>query len=1051
MQLAEVSIRRPVFATVLSLLIVLIGAVSFNRLTVREYPKIDEPVVTVSVRYAGASAEVIESQVTKPLEDSIAGIDGVDVITSISRAEQGQITVRFRLEKDADSAAAEVRDRTSRVRNRLPQAIEEPVIAKVEADAFPVIFMAFSSETQTQLQINDLINRVVKSRLQTVTGVADVRIFGERKYAMRVWLDTDKLAAYRLTTQDVEDAIRRSNLELPAGRIESQQREFSVTSQTDLMRPGQFGDIVVKSVNGFPVKVRDVARVQESAAEERTAVRLNGRSAVAVGVIRQATANPLDLSKGVREAIPKLQADLPPGMQIDIANDNSVFIDRSVKNVYKTIAEAVVLVALVIFVFLRTLRASLIPIVTIPVSLVGTFALMALAGFSINTLTLLALVLAIGLVVDDAIVMLENIYRHIEEGMDPFSASIKGAREIGFAVITMTATLVAVYAPLAFTPGRTGRLFVEFALALAGAVVVSGVVALTLTPMMCSQLLKHNPQPNWFDRTMERLLTRLSDRYGSALRWIVTARAVPLSSRSGIGQRIKGAVLQARWLVVGVMLASGVAIVLVFPTMKQELSPLEDRGVILANITAPDGATLDYTNRYAQAVEKIGQPYKEFDRIFANVGNPTVAQASVVYRTVDWEDRKRTTIEMARELQPKFGGLPGVSVFTITPPSLGQGFRERPVNFVIQTSDSYQNLSAVARQMLEEIAKNPGIVSPDIDLRLNKPELRIEVVRDKAADLGVSVEVVAKAIETVLGGRNVTRYKRDAEQYDVIVQTEARGRTTPEDIERIYVRGRNDTMIPLSALVKVRESVSPRELNHFGQRRSVSITASLAPDYSLGEALKFLDATAAKVLKTGYTTDLNGTSREFKNSQGALQVVFVLALVFIFLVLAAQFESFVDPLVIMLSVPLSMIGALLALKWSGGSINVYSQIGLITLVGLITKHGILIVEFTNQLRAQGMDITDALIKASSQRLRPILMTTGAMVLGAVPLALATGAGAESRIQIGWVIVGGMSLGTLLTIFVVPTMYMLFARKAIPGANTAVAKDAPVVHPEYVAK
>ena len=1060
MQLAEISIRRPVFATVLSLLIVLIGAVSFNRLTVREYPKIDEPVVTVSVRYAGASAEVIETQVTKPLEDSIAGIDGVDVITSISRAEQGQITVRFRLEKDADSAAAEVRDRTSRVRNRLPQAIEEPVIAKVEADAFPVIFMAFSSETLSQLEINDLINRVVKSRLQTVTGVADVRIFGERKYAMRVWLDTDKLASYRLTTQDVEDAIRRSNLELPAGRIESQQREFSVTSQTDLIRPAQFGDIVVKNVNGFSVKVRDVARVQEAAAEERTAVRLNGRAAVAVGVIRQATANPLDLSRGVREAIPRLKADLPPGMLIDIANDNSIFIDRSVKNVYKTIAEAVILVALVIFVFLRTLRASLIPIVTIPVSLVGTFALMALAGFSINTLTLLALVLAIGLVVDDAIVMLENIFRHIEEGMDPFSASIKGAREIGFAIITMTATLVAVYAPLAFTPGRTGRLFIEFALALAGAVVVSGFVALTLTPMMCSQLLKHNPKPNWFDRTMERLLTRMSDRYGMALRWIVTARATARSENSampgkvGLGQRIKAAVLQARWLVVGVMLASGVAIVLVFPTMKQELSPLEDRGVILANVVAPDGATLEYTNRYAQALERIGQPYKEFDRIFANVGNPTVAQASVVYRTVDWDERKKTTLEMARELQPKFNSLPGVSVFAITPPSLGQGFRERPLNFVIQTSESYQNLNTVTRQMMDEIAKNPGIVSPDVDLRLNKPELRIEVVRDKAADLGVSVEVVAKAIETVLGGRNVTRYKRDAEQYDVIVQTEARGRSTPEDIERIYVRGRNDTMIPLSALVRVRESVSPRELNHFGQRRSVSITASLAPDYSLGEALKFMDATAAKVLKTGYSTDLNGTSREFKNSQGALVIVFALALLFIFLVLAAQFESFVDPLVIMLSVPLSMIGALLALKWSGGSLNVYSQIGLITLVGLITKHGILIVVFTNQLRADGMDMVDALIKASSQRLRPILMTTGAMVLGAVPLALATGAGAESRIQIGWVIVGGMSLGTLLTIFVVPTMYTLFARKAIPGANMAVAKeepDGPAAHPEYVAK
>ena len=530
MQLAEVSIRRPVFAAVLSLLIVLIGAVSFNRLSVREYPKIDEPVVTVSVRYAGASAEVIESQVTKPLEDSIAGIDAVDVITSISRADQAQISVRFRLEKDADSAAAEVRDRTSRVRNRLPQAIEEPVIAKVEADAFPVIQIAFSSESLTPLQINDLVNRIVKPRLQTVTGVADVRIFGERKYAMRVWLDSDRLAAFRLTTQDVEDAIRRSNLELPAGRIESQQREFSVTSQTALVRPAQFGEIVIRNINGFAVKLKDVARVQEGAADERTAVRLNGRSAVAVGVIRQATANPLDLSKGVREVLPKLKADLPPDLLVDVANDNSVFIDRSVRNVYATIIEAIVLVALVIFVFLRTLRASIIPLVTIPVSLVGTFALMSLAGFSVNTLTLLALVLAIGLVVDDAIVMLENIFRHIEEGMDPFSAGIKGAREIGFAIVTMTATLVAVYAPLAFTPGRTGRLFIEFALALAGAVLVSGFVALTLTPMMCTLLLRHNPKPNRFDRGMEKLLSSLSKRYGAALRWVMSK---PLA-RNGI-------------------------------------------------------------------------------------------------------------------------------------------------------------------------------------------------------------------------------------------------------------------------------------------------------------------------------------------------------------------------------------------------------------------------------------------------------------------------------------------------------------------------------------
>jgi multidrug efflux pump len=1041
LQLPEIAIRRPVFATVLSLLVVLVGLVSFNRLSVREYPKIDEPVVTVRVKYPGASAEVIETQVTKPLEDSIAGIDAVDVITSISRADESQISVKFRLEKDADAAAAEVRDRTSRVRNRLPQAIEEPVIAKVEADAFPVIWLAFTSDTLSPLQVNDLVNRIVKSRLQTVTGVADVRIFGERKYAMRVWLDPDKLAGYRLTTQDVEDAIRRSNLELPAGRIESQQREFSVTSQTDLVRPAQFGEVVIKNVNGFPVKVRDVARVEEAAADERSKVRLNGKLAISAGVIRQATANPLTLSQGVREMIPRLQADLPPGVMIDIANDNSLFIDRSVKNVYETITEAIVLVALVIFVFLRTVRASIIPIVTIPVSLIGAFAMMALAGFTINTLTLLALVLAIGLVVDDAIVMLENIYRHIEEGLDPFSASIRGAREIGFAVITMTLTLVAVYAPLAFTPGRTGRLFVEFALALAGAVVVSGFVALTLTPMMCSKLLRHNPKPNLFDRSMERWLTALAQRYGVALRWVLLRR---WQARSGAG-RIAGALLQARWIVIGVMALSALGIVLVWPTMRQELSPLEDRGTILATVNAPDGSTLEYTDRYAQALERMGQQYKEFDRIFGSIGNPTVSQANVVYRAVDWENRKRTTLEIARELGPKTNSLPGVNAFIVTPPSLGQGFRERPLNFVIQTSDSYENLSRVARQIVDEIAKNPGIVSTDIDLRLNKPDLRIEVDRAKAADMGVSVEVVAKALETMLGGRQVTRYKRDAEQYDVIVQTEPRGRTTPEDIDSINVRGRGDTMIPLSALVKVRESVSPRELNHFGQRRSVSITGNLAPDYSLGQALTFMDQTAAKVLKPGYTTELNGTSREFKSSQGALAIVFVLALLFIFLVLSAQFESFIDPLVIMLSVPLSMIGALLALKWSGGSLNVYSQIGLITLVGLITKHGILIVEFSNKLREQGLEPIDAVVKAASQRLRPILMTTGAMVLGATPLAMATGAGAESRVQIGWVIVGGMSLGTLLTVFVVPTMYMLFARGKVPGANKAHTREQAVPH------
>ena len=1031
MQLPEISIRRPVFATVLSLLILLIGYVSFTKLSVREYPKIDEPNVTVETRYRGASSEVVESQVTKVLEDSLAGIEGVDVITSVSRQEQSQITVRFVLSRDADSAAADVRDKVSRVRQRLPSDIDEPVVAKIEADAQPVIWLAFSSDTHNVLQLSDMANRLAKPMLQTAPGAADVRVFGERKYSMRVWIDPDKLAAYRLTVQDVEDALRRSNVEVPAGRIESRQREFNVTTATDLQRPSEFAQVVIRTVNGQPVRIGDVAQVRQGPASERTATRLNGKDAITLGVIRNATANPLDLSAGVREMIPKIKANLPAGVEIEVANDNSVFIDRSIKAVFTTILEAVVLVALVIFVFLRTIRASIIPLVTIPVSLIGSFALMALFGFSINTLTLLALVLAIGLVVDDAIVVLENIYRHIEEGKAPLEAAIIGAKEIGFAVVAMTLTLAAVYAPLAFAPGRTGRLFAEFALALAGSVVVSGFVALTLSPMMCSKLLKHNPNPWFFDRWIERGLQAVTRGYAKLLGWS----------------------LKVRWLVVLIMLGSAVGTWALLADMKRELAPMEDRGVILTNVNAPDGATLDYTGKYAQAIERIGMQYKEFDRIFTVTGNPTVAQAIVFYRAVPWEERTKKTTDIAREVAGRIGSLPGVTAFPITPPSLGQGFRERPINYVIVTSDSYQNLSQTVRAFQDELAKNPGFVQVDTDLRLNKPEIKMEVDREKAADLGVSVDVVARAVETMLGGRNVTRYKREGEQYDVIVQTNSSERDTPDDIERMFVRGKNDQMIPLSALIKLREVVVPRDLNHFGQRRSASITANLSPEYSLGQALDFMDATAKKVLKPGYATDLAGQSREFRNASGSLAIVFAMALLFIYLVLAAQFESFVDPFIIMLSVPLSMVGALAALQWSGGTLNVFSQIGLITLVGLITKHGILIVEFANQLREQGVATLEAVQRSASQRLRPILMTTGAMVLGALPLALATGAGAESRQQIGWVIVGGMSLGTLLTIFVVPTMYTLLARKKAPGANKEVitpdtSHAAPDASPVY---
>jgi multidrug efflux pump len=752
-------------------------------------------------------------------------------------------------------------------------------------------------------------------------------------------------------------------------------------------------------------------------------VRLNGVPAISTGVIRNATANPLEVADGVRAAMPLIQRDLPASVTVVQANDLSVFIDRSIKAVYKTVIEAVVLVALVVFVFLRTLRASFIPLVTIPVSLIGAFALIALAGFTVNTLTLLALVLAIGLVVDDAIVVLENIFRHIEEGLSPFQAALKGVREISFAVVAMTLTLAAVFTPLAFTPGRTGRLFSEFALTLAGAVVVSGFVALTLTPMLCSKLLRHNPAAELLRPRHGAHAGGLTKGYSAALR----------------------ASLRVRWLVVLVMLASGAGSWWLFSTAKSELAPIEDRGVIAMPIRAPDGATLEYTARYLDAIEAITSQYPELDRRFLFMGGGQVSSAFGAMRTVDWTERTKSTQQLQRELIPRLSALPGISAFPVTPPSLGQGFRERPINVVVVSSDSWDNMARAAQAMMTEIAKNPGLVQPDIDLQLNKPEIFMDVDRTRAADMGVSVEAVARTVETMLGGRVVTRYKRDADQYDVIVQTSAGGRTTPDDIEKLFVRGRNDVMVPLSSLIQVREAVSPRELNHFNQRRSVTITANLAPGYALSDALTFMDETAARVLPQGYATELNGVSREFRSSAGALGLVFVLALVFIFLVLAAQFESFVDPFVILLSVPLSMVGALGAMHLSGGTLNVYSQIGLITLVGLITKHGILIVEFSNQLRQQGRGVMDAVTEAASLRLRPILMTTGAMVLGAVPLALSTGAGAESRQQIGWVIVGGMSLGTLLTIFVVPTIYTLFARQGVPGEITTPEAAEPLPH------
>jgi multidrug efflux pump len=1027
MMLPEICIKRPVFATVLSLIIVLIGLISYTRLSVREYPRIDEPVVSVSVTYRGASAEVVESQVTKPLEDSLAGIEGVEVMTSQSRSETSRINVRFTLKRDPDSAAADVRDKVARARGKLPDTIDEPIIAKVEADSNPIIYIAVQAGSLSTLEASDFVKRYVQPRLSVLPGAADVRIFGERQVSMRINLDRTRLAAYKLTVQDVEDAIRRQNAEIPAGRIESTSREFTVVAETDTRTPDQFSNIIVANVGGYPVRIRDVGTAEIGAVDDRVISRFNGKSSLNIGVIKQAVSNPLELSNAVKAEVDKINPTLPPGMKLIVAYDTSVFIDRSIKSVFETIGEAILLVVLVIYFFLRSLRATLIPIITIPVSLIGTFGLMYLFGFTINTLSLLAIVLAIGLVVDDAIVMLENIFRHVEEGMPRKEAAILGAREIGFAIVAMTLTLASVFAPLAFATGRTGRLFIEFALTLAGAVMVSGFIALTLSPMMCSLLLKHQERHSWIYNTIEGWINALTNGYRRALT----------------------ATLHARWLVAIVwVVVLGVGVTF-FTMLKSELAPTEDRGVVFGLVTAPQGSTPKYVADQIRPIEEFYSQIPEAAAYTSIQGFPTVVDGNAVLRLKPWEDRKKKQQQITDEMRPKFASIPGAIAFPINPPSLGQSFRSTPIEFVVMSQVPYAELQRTVDRYLEEVRKYPGVQNLQTDLRLNTPEVRVAINRDKLSDVGIAVDTVGRTLETMLGGRQVTRFKREGEQYDVIVQVAPLDRTTPADISDAYVRARDGSMVQLSNLVDVREGVAPQSLNHFNRLRAVKITGTLAPGYAVGEALDAMNAAAKVALPNTAQTDYDGQSREFKKSGSEIYFTFVLALAFIYLVLSAQFESFINPFVIMLSVPLSMTGALVTLWLAGGTLNIYSQVGLVTLVGLITKHGILIVEFSNQLRDKGEPMMQAVIDAATMRLRPILMTTGAMVLGALPLALATGAGAESRTQIGWVIVGGMTFGTFLTLFVVPTAYTLLAghtHDVKPGQ--APAAHAPIPQPGH---
>ncbi|QLC74595.1 efflux RND transporter permease subunit [Pseudomonas sp. LPB0260] len=1008
MSLPELCIRRPVLACVLSLVLVLLGLMGYQRLTVREYPNIDVPIVTVSVGYPGASPQIMESQVAQPIEDVLSGIEGLDFVSSVSRTENTQITARFRLGSDADVAANDVRDRLGRVRGLLPDEIDEPVVQKVEADAQPVMFLAFYSERHSPMAITDLLERLVKDRLQVIPGVSEVQIRGARSPAMRIWLDPERLAAHGLTVQDVEDALRRQNVEIPAGRIESRQREFNLLSETDLRSAEAFEQLILDDSRGYLLRLADVGRAEIGPASTRSVVRFNGQPAVVIGMVKQATANPLDISDGVQAALADVRALLPEGMQMAVAHDSSLFIRESIDNVYTTIWEAVALVILIIFLFLRSLRATLIPLVTIPVSLIGAFALMALMGFSINTLTLLAMVLAIGLVVDDAIVMLENIHRHLERGLSPLQAAFKGSREIAFAVIAMTLTLAAVYAPIGFMPGTTGKLFTEFAWTLAGAVIVSGFVALSLSPMMCARLLpphRPNARHNRAYNLIEDGLHGLSLGY----------------------QRLLAHALERWWLVLALLAAVLLTCFWLFAGLRSELAPTEDTGTIIGVFSAPEGATIDYTSRYARQIEAVYDGIAETNRYVVITGFPTVTQGISFMKLEDWDQRQRSQFAIRQELLPRLQEIPGIRAFPVNRPPLGQSVRSQPVNLVIRSSLEFAELEGYVEALLERLRDYPGLESLDSDLKLNTPQLKVSVNREQAVAVGSDVATIGRSLESLFGSRQVTRFKRLGEQYEVLVQLADVDRSNPADLDRVYVRGRDGGMVQLSNLIEVRESVAPRELNHFNQLRAATLSANVGAGNTLGEALEHLEGEARELFPDGTLFDYAGTSREFKEASAGIGLIFALALAFIYLVLAAQFESFIDPLIILFSVPLSMAGALLALYLFGGTLNIYSQVGLVTLVGLITKHGILIVEFANQLLRRGEVLREAVLHAAQQRLRPILMTTGAMVLGSLPLALAGGAGAESRQQIGLVIVGGLLLGTFFTLLVIPTLYLLLRR------------------------
>ncbi|MEX0976083.1 MAG: efflux RND transporter permease subunit [Woeseia sp.] len=1013
MLISDVSVRRPVFAAVISLLLVIVGLMSFRSLPTREYPDIERPIVSISTNYRGAASEVVERRVTQIIEDQVSGISGIEKISSTSYDERSTITLEFSIDRDVDGAANDVRDRVSRILSNLPDESDPPEVTKQDSSSATTMWVNLQSDSRSIMDLTDFAQRFIVDQLSIVEGVAFIRLSGSRQPAMRIWIDPQQLAARQLTVTDIEDALRRENVQIPSGRLESSEREFTLRTNTGYITVDDFRNLVLaKGEDDYLVRLGEVADVQIAPEDNRGYSRTDGVAGMSLGIIPQAKANILQVNQDVRKRLDQLQSTLPEDISLEVNIDLSIFISESLREVGIALGVALVMVLIVIYGFIGTVRATLIPAVTIPISIIAAFSVMAFMGYSINVLTLLGLVLAIGLVVDDAIVVLENIVRRIEQGEPALLAAVNGSREIGFAVIATTMVLAAVFVPVSFMPGNIGRIFAEFGISLAAAVVFSSLVALTLVPMMSSKLFATGLHRGRVTRAVDRVFQRLSKAYSSVLR-----RAV-----------------RHPWLVIAGAFAVFGATLTLLNDLPVEYMPREDRGMILTMITAPDGSSLEYTRGYVDQIEEIMMADKgDVLRVGTRSGSfragSDVNTAMIFAPLALWSERDRSANEIVQKWNRQFADLPGVSAYAMVPGSWSIGQSSRPLQVVLGGTD-YDELARWRDIVLEEAAKLPGLSNLESDYRERKPKFDVSIDRDRAADIGVSLSTVGRTLETILGSRVVTTYIDRGEEYRVILQGRDEQRQTPSDLDTIFVRSdRSGRLIPLSNLVALSETAGPVDLRRFDRLRAITISASIEEGYSLGWALDAIEDIIRTHLPESAQINYDGESRDFKTSGSAMYYTFLLALVIVYLVLAAQFESFKHPLIIMTTVPFAIAGALIGLTAFGSTINIFSQIGAIMLIGLAAKNGILIVEFANQLRDRGVEFKEAVIQSSMTRLRPVLMTSMCTAFGAVPLLLATGAGAESRRSIGAVVFFGVTVAVLLTLVVVPSVYALVARKS----------------------